>query len=212
MTPRDALGLRLEAVDFIRIDDEVFITLLPPREKAWNIEICGYDIINVKSAERHFNNIVQKVLNKQTQTETAKFIVLDQAEGIEVELQAPGYWWPVKGKSLQPRLLPCPMNNDPGNFRSEPMHPIQLSVIQSEIKRSLETIRFERGSYDLSISLGCLAVDGFEDPKMEIGKKFFLPNFIDSIFKGAKTCTVRKWFVPFLCPGRIVASNFLQAL
>ncbi|KAF2661354.1 hypothetical protein K491DRAFT_574225, partial [Lophiostoma macrostomum CBS 122681] len=192
VNPRDAFGNKLEALNEIRMEDEVFITLLPHRRPPWQVEIRGTEPLNVKAAEAHYKNLVQKVLTKQTMGTTSINVILDASEGTHVRWSLPNDWWPHREAILVPRLLTSLV--DAGSFRNESLHPRNLNSIEHSIRNSIEAIRFEQGSYVFAIRLGCLALsDGQKsseryDPVVDI-RSFKV--FID----GSISCSVQRWLV-----------------
>jgi hypothetical protein len=193
ISPRDVFGNRLEALDAIRMDDEVWITLVASRDPPWQVEIRGLEMACVERAETHYRNLVQKVLTKTDVESSATNIILDEAEGSEVQLSTLSSleeWWPDKTHQLVPRLLVSPM--DAGSFRQETMHPEKLATVEQAIERALETIRFDTGSYDFAIRFGCLCLSGLENS--EAGKVYPLRSFKKGI-EGKVSCVMKKWSV-----------------
>lgn len=194
ITPRDAFGNKLESLDFIRTECEVFITLLPNQRgiQPWQVEISGYHMDNVLAGEQNYRNVVQKIHTQKFLGHDPVNIILDETEGIDITLEQADDWWPRKAFSIVPRLLPTPMTDDPGTFRREPLHYTKLETIQRQVQRSLEAIRFEKGSYDFAIRYGCLAVGNL--PISEIGNNYSMASFTKGI-NTTRRCHVMKWFV-----------------
>lgn len=198
VTPRDVFGNKLEALDSIRVDDEVFIGLLPARNPPWQVEISGFHDDNVESGRRHYLNLVHKARLKNFLGSHTLNIILDGSEGNTIILQSPPGWWPNRSH-IVPHLEHSSdlMGDPPGSFRNETLHPDQLARIQHRVERALETTRFHRGSYDLSIRLGALALKGLKAE--EIGKRYPVPSFQRSIDSGGVVeCQVNKWSVAHL--------------
>jgi hypothetical protein len=196
VTPRDVFGNKLESLDSIRTDCKVFITLLPNRQDLppWSVEISGFHMDDVQTGEQYYRNVLQKVITQKFLGHEKVNMILDENEGIEVLIEQAEDWWPRKAFMMKPRLLPTPMSDESGTFRSQGLHFTQLATAQHHIQRSLEAIRYEKGAYDFAIRYGCLALSNF--PVDEIGKKYSLTSFT----KGINTtigCHVMKWFVVF---------------
>lgn len=199
--PRDVFGNKLEALDTIRINDEVWITLLPHRDPPWQVEIQGMDRACVDRAEAHYRNMIQKVLTATERVSSTTNIILDESEGSKVQLSRLSTnegWWPNKMHMIIPRLLVLPM--DVGNFRQETMDPEKLTEIEEGIRHALEGVRFDKGSYDLAIRFGCLCLDKLEEKEVQEimdspqnnGKTYPLQAFKNGI-EGKVSCVVKKW-------------------
>jgi hypothetical protein len=197
VTPREVFGNKLESLDSIRTDCEVFITLLPNRQglPLWSVEITGFHMDDVQTGEQYYRNVLQKVITQKFLGHEKVNMVLDGNEGIDVLIEQAEDWWPRKAFNITPRLLSTPMTDEPGTFRSQGLHYTQLATIQHHIQRSLEAIRFERGSYDFAIRYGCLGLSNF--PVDDIGKKYSVIRFANGI-NTKVGCHVMKWFVAML--------------
>jgi hypothetical protein len=160
------------------------------------LEIRGSDIKRARSAEQHVNVLIEKVqLMFNNKVVYPKYMILDRREGTEegVIYERADRWWPDDGRHpIAPRLLPCGMTSSgPGEYWD-----LQLSQhcdIQNEIQRALDIARYEKGSYDLSIRLGCLAL---RDDVSSIGTKRSQKDFLsDIINKKGLDCVVKHWYV-----------------
>lgn len=189
VTPRDVFGNKLEALDSIRAEDEVWITLLPHQDPPWQAEIQGFEMTNVELAEAHYGNLVRKAQIRRAGGSSSTTIILDEAEGSEIQLHEADGWWPNRAYKIVPCLLISPIDG-PGSFRSRPLHPLNITEIEQEFRRSLEAVRFEQGSFDLTIRFGSLCLDGLE--AKEIGKNYPLASFKKSI-EGKVSCKTKKW-------------------
>jgi hypothetical protein len=154
--PKDVFGTDFSLLDPIRTGDEVYIIPIPYTQ---SFEIFGFEARHVDTAEQHYVNMVQKIqMNKFGATHSIH-IILDETEGIDVQLEAAGEWWPNRrSHRIVPRLIPSPIMNSLGNFRGDGLHCTQLSVIQHNIQLALETIQYERAHYEFCIRFGCLAL------------------------------------------------------
>jgi hypothetical protein len=194
ITPRDVFGNKLESLDSVRTDCEVFITLLTDRDNLppWQVEISGFNMDDVQTGAECYRNVIQKIMKQKFLGHEKVNMILDEIEGINVLIQKADEWWPRKNFKIVPRLLPAPMSDEPGTFRSEGLHFTQLAMIQHHIQRSLEAIRFERGSYDFAIRYGCLALSNFSID--QIGNQYSVTRFMNGI-NTVVGCHVLKWFV-----------------
>ncbi|KAF2267033.1 hypothetical protein CC78DRAFT_566447 [Lojkania enalia] len=193
--PTDIFGTKLEALDSIRKDDEVFISLLPHQNPPSKVVIEGYEMECVINAEQHYLNLAQKVLmNKLREFNSASVnIVLDQDEGDKVVINQTEDWWPVTKDLAIPRLLVSLMD-EPGRFRRAGLPPKQLRRIQEEIRSVLDTIRFDRGFYDFTIRFGCVALSGLTKKDME--KQYPVKAFLKNI-DSRPLCQVKHWAFDF---------------
>lgn len=194
LTPRDVFGNKLQSLDFIRTGCEVYITLLPDQANLprWQVEICGYNMEHVLAGEDAYKSVIKKIHTQKFLSPEKITLILDENEGFHVLLKEAEHWWPQKAFGIVPRLISTPMADDPGTFRTTPLHFTKLASLQNQIERYLKAIQFEKGSYDLSIRYGCLALGGLANS--EIRKQYGMNQFI----KGLNTtvdCHVNQWFV-----------------
>ncbi|KAF2002946.1 hypothetical protein P154DRAFT_487968 [Amniculicola lignicola CBS 123094] len=197
VTPRDAFGNKLEVLDQIRTEEEVYITLLPNHAALWQVELQGYELARIDAAEMRYVNLIQKVYQKSISGDDNAItnIILDETEGLQVALTVADDWWPSRVIKVVPRLIYSPVMNEPGSFRKDGLHHAQIRVIREAIRRSLEKVRFEKGSYEFSIRFGCLALKGL--PEEEMGKAYPLTSFRKATDSGsAVECHVTKWLQP----------------
>ncbi|KAH7385604.1 hypothetical protein BKA66DRAFT_583220 [Pyrenochaeta sp. MPI-SDFR-AT-0127] len=214
ITPRDVFGNKLERLDSLRMQDEVFITLLPAHYGIWTIEILGPNVINVEAAESHFLTIVEKICTESFGTQHSFNLILDDREGIDVVLEEAEMWWPNHNDRIVPRLLPHRMMDDPGSFRRESLHATYLSKLQNSFQLALEAVRQTKGAYDLTIRLGCLAISSKHVKDDKIGHISHKENFLKEI-DGKVQLDVKKWFADGVVGAQIFrqlvsASNFLE--
>ena len=191
ITPVDTFGLKLKTLDSIRTQDEVFITLVTGKG-GHRIEIQASEEARVQTAEEHVSNTIKKVFVKQLGVTYAQNVVLDENEGIEVALERAEGWWPNLSNNVVPRLLPSPIMFEPGSFRQDVLHPKQLFPIEQAIEAALHAVRYDRGSFDFAIRLGCLVLNAKQMPETEIGQRYSKDRFMKSI-NGRVECDVKKW-------------------
>lgn len=140
------------------MEDEVYISLHVPRAGEAALLFQGNSQSDVELAKRHALNLVNKVKGKFHDVELT-LIILDKNEGSEVTFDAP-LNPPFPTKELAPRLKVDPVMQE--GLRSHYEHslsPDVLSLIQHRVRCALESIRYERGFYDLSIRLGAFVVE-----------------------------------------------------
>ncbi|EFQ89709.1 hypothetical protein CFE70_002210 [Pyrenophora teres f. teres 0-1] len=206
INPRDIFKNKLEALDVIRTNNDVYIILSPGPGQAWQIEILGEDMDKVITAEAQVQTVIEKI-----QTDAAGFqhtvnIILDDREGITVILEEAELWWPNRNDRLVPRLLSHPLMDVPGAFRQDFLHYTQLKKIQSSFKASLEAVRYRKGSYDMAIRLGCLALSSKRAAEIPPGTTVEKEDFQKGI-EGIFQLEVKRWLA-----GRTVGSQILRAL
>lgn len=146
----------------------------------------AYDNANLAAAEEHLMTMIEKVKEEEMGAHNSLTIVLDDQEGIDVVLERAGSWWPKFEDPVVPRLLPSAMMNLPGSFRREPLHPAELSRIEHSFQEALESVRHRKGTYDMAVRLGCLAIRskhiGDDDIGMKYDKELFLKSLDTSIW------------------------------
>ncbi|KAF2272100.1 uncharacterized protein EI97DRAFT_485524 [Westerdykella ornata] len=190
ITPRDAFGNKLENLDVIRQSDEVFITLLPQGNPPWQVEIQGFAEANVQAAKEHYLNLVAKIEKKEfSQSETTN-LILDEEEGTQVVFQPPPTWWPASS-GIVPRLVTSLMD-DAGEFRNRPLHAVRLTQVEDELLEALGSIRYEPGSYDFAIRLGCMALRGGWNQDRVLRYGVALAD-LKRFMEGTVSCQTRKW-------------------
>jgi hypothetical protein len=187
ITPRDAFNNKLEALNIIRITDEVYITLL--RGQDWKVEIQGFEKAKVDAAEEHYRNMIKKITMRRTGTSIPVIAILDEAEGTNVILSKPQAWWPLLDGQYVPHLKTCLMD-DPGRFRHRLPHPLIIKDVEDEICRAIEAIRYEPGAYDFAIRLGCICLTGLRNPPLGVEQS--VVSFKRAI-QGIATCVTRRW-------------------
>jgi hypothetical protein len=174
------------------MQDEVFITLIPNPNGPWQIELAAYDVVNVEAAEEHIGTMIERVRIEAMGSRHTLNMVLDEREGIIVELQQDEPWWPNHFDRIVPRLLSSPIMNEPGSFRQEGLHTTQLSLIQHHIKLALESIRHRKGSYDFVVRLGCLALSSKHVRDDRVSERFAKDKFVKEI-NTSVDLEVKKW-------------------
>ncbi|KAF2631906.1 hypothetical protein BU25DRAFT_454288 [Macroventuria anomochaeta] len=190
VTPRVAFGNELQALNDIKKRDGVWMTLLPDH----SVQISGFDIINVEAAEGHYKTMVERIRTEKCSLQQATNMVLDEREGIDVVLLRAESWWPNRFDTVIPRLLPSPIMDQPGSFQEDGLHDTQLVEIRDPIKRALEAVSYERGSYDFVVRLGCIALDSKKIGEDQVGKKHGKEKFIKSI-NGKVDLACKKWLL-----------------
>ncbi|KAL1791959.1 hypothetical protein ACET3X_009710 [Alternaria dauci] len=208
ITPRDVFGNKLEALDAIRTNDEVFISLLSGRGDGGQIEIQAVDVANIEAAEAHLKTMIDRVKAGAMGQQQTLNMILDDKEGMEVELQEAGAWWPNLQDRIVPRLLPNSMMEFPGSFRGGFMPSKQLSKIQRSIQTALDAVRHKKGAYDMTIRLGSLALNSRHIRENEIGKKYRKDIFLKSI-NGSIGLESKKWLVDNGLGCRILESFYM---
>ena len=176
------------------MQDEVYIALRLGGEGIWQIEIIGFDTINVEAAESHVSTMVERVRIDSISVQHALNMILDDAEGINVVLKEAEPWWPTSHDHMVPCLLPHELMVDPGTFLSESLHPMQLSKIQHAFQSALEGIRCRKGAYDMAIRMGCIALSSKHDQIKKTGQVFHKENLRKEI-DGVTGLGVKKWYV-----------------
>jgi hypothetical protein len=199
IAPRDVFGNKLEHLDDIRTQNEVFITLLPKLDGVWQIEIVAAELANIEAAEAHLETMIEKVRAEHRGLQHELNMILDDQEGLEVILEEADSWWPNHNDRVVPRLLPSGMMDEPGSFRQEILHFTQLSKIQRSVQLALEAVRHRKGAYDMAIRLGCLAISSKHIKDDQIGKVFKKEVFVRSI-NGSVGLEVKKWYVTSTSP------------
>ena len=187
-------GNKLEALDKLRVRDEVFITLLPNSNGLWQVEIVGFDSHNVEAAREHYGTMIERVRADTFGLQHQLNMILDVREGIDVVLEQAEHWWPNRNDTIIPRLRPSPMMYKPGGFRREGLHSTQLAMIQHAIQQALEAVRSKKGSYDFAVRLGCLALGSQKMPDDQVGKTFQTAEFLRAI-DSRVDLMVKKWSV-----------------
>lgn len=194
IAPRDAFGNKLEALDPIRMQDEVFITLLPVQDGIWTIEILGLDIMNVEAAENHFRTMVEKVRTESCDAQHTLNMILDDREGINVVLEEAETWWPNHNDRIVPRLVSHDMMDEPGSFRHESLHFRRLLKLQDSFQLALESIRQKKGAYNLAIRLGCVAMSSKHVKNDKVGYVSHKESFLKEV-NGMIELDVKNWYV-----------------
>ncbi|CAN9459735.1 hypothetical protein CUC08_Gglean010604 [Alternaria sp. MG1] len=200
ITPRDVFGNKLEKLDAIRTYDEVFISILSAQGDIGQIEIQ-------EAAEAHLKTMIDKVKAEEMGQHHTLNMILDDQEGMEVELKKADTWWPNLQDRVVPHLLPNNMMDPPGRFRGAFMHSKQLSKIQRSVQLALDAVRHKKGAYDMTICLGSLALNSRHIRENEIGKKYSKDVFLKSI-NGSVGLEVKKWLVDDVLGCQILKSFF----
>jgi hypothetical protein len=186
-------GNKLERLDGLRMQDKVYISLLPNNGQ-WQLEIAGYEAEDVATAGEHLRTMIKKVRADAVGVHHTLNIILDEREGIDVELQPAEAWWPNHADRVVPRLLPSAMMNEPGSFREDGIDYIQLSVLQKKIKVALNHVRQRRGAYDFVVRLGSLALSSKHVGVDKIGQTYTKDKFLKGIDEKIEL-DVKKWYV-----------------
>jgi len=193
INPRDVFGNKLEGLDGLRMQDEVFINPdLKNQNGRWQLEIVGYDLAGVEVAEDHLNTMIEKVRVDAVGVQNMLNVILDQREGMAVELQRGEAWWPNCADTVIPRLLPSPMMDEPGSFRQDGIDRGQLAIIQESIKLALDSVRHRKGAYDFVVRLGCVALSSKQVKDDKIGEKYPTDKFLKMVNEKFEV-DVKKW-------------------
>ncbi|KAF2746488.1 hypothetical protein M011DRAFT_85036 [Sporormia fimetaria CBS 119925] len=153
--PIDFFGHKLEKLNPIRTEEEVYINLLPQVKPAWQVEIQGHREQNIQRAEERYKNMIRKIITKVTSGSSTCFIVLDDSEGDQVVMAD------REEDAYIPRLIVSKKRQrETGSFRNNPLDELQSAQLAAEIARALDTIRYERGAFGLFIHLGGLRLRG----------------------------------------------------
>ncbi|KAI4604780.1 hypothetical protein J4E80_010936 [Alternaria sp. BMP 0032] len=83
VTPRDVFNNKLEALNAIRTQNEVYITLLPTQNDVWQIEIQGRHIKEDKIGQKFGKDIFLKSINGPVTVEIKKWLA-DDALGSQI--------------------------------------------------------------------------------------------------------------------------------
>lgn len=211
--PKDVFGLKLEALDGIRLDEEVYIT--NSTSKAWAVIIAGYTEAGVEVAAVRYRQLIEKICNQTFNVLVHLNLLLDESEGSEVVLQeAPG-WWPHRHHRIVPRLINDSLLGVAGEYRDgAPLHDTQLVVFQESVKLFLESIRFEKDYYDFGIRYGSFVLHSSKrmKPEKEIGKTYPKNLFFKDISR-ENECETKRWLFTDdegtkLLNGMMAADNF----
>jgi hypothetical protein len=192
LSPRDVFGNKLERLDALRMQDEVWITLLRSNAGQWQIEIAGYEVADVEAAREHLDTMIVQVGADVSGIQDAHTIILDEREGIEVELQQDEEWWPNHTDRVVPRLLASGMMDEPGCFRQEGLHVTQLCNLRAAIKQALDNVRGKKGVYDFAVRLGSLALNSQKVSDDRVGETFKKETFLKEVH-GSIGLDVKKW-------------------
>ncbi|KAF2034863.1 hypothetical protein EK21DRAFT_55491 [Setomelanomma holmii] len=192
ITPRDAFGNKLEALNALRMHLEVYISLLPSHGGVWQIEIVGYHKYNVQDAEERLNTMIDRVRADASGVQHAHNVILDEREGIDVELQQDESWWPNHVDNVVPRLLPSGLMDEPGTYRQEGLDATKLSGLRYSLKLALDNVRTRKGAYDFAVRLGCVALSSKHVQGDKIGQTFNRKDFLNNINTKVEI-DIKKW-------------------
>jgi hypothetical protein len=175
------------------MQDKVYITLLPAsHDGQWQLQVLGYDTIDVDIAKEHLGTMIDTVRKDESGVQDTLNIILDEREGIDVALQKDEKWWPNHLDYIVPRLLPSAIMDVPGRFRQEGLHFTQLLSLQRCLKSALDNVRHRKGAYDFVVCLGCLALNSRHVSDDKVGKTFPKDTFLKQI-NGSVGLDVKKW-------------------
>lgn len=161
------------------------------------LEICGADINNARSAEHHIKVLLQKVqLTHNNKVVYPKYFILDTREdsGRGVLYEKAETWWPnCTAHPIIPRIFRCAMTSSEPGDHGQDLQLEQHYEIQNEIQRALDIARYEKGTYELSIRLGCLAM---KQPVSDASVKHDLDKFLVGITnKRELDFVIEHWYV-----------------
>ncbi|KAF2833240.1 hypothetical protein CC86DRAFT_415001 [Ophiobolus disseminans] len=193
VSPREVFGNKLERLDELRMQDKVYITLQQSNHDGhWYLEILGHDVVDVELAREHLTTMIQTVRADAAGVQDAHNTILDEREGMEVELQQCEPWWPNQADYVVPQLLSHAMMDKPGSFRQEGLHFKQHLSLQRSIKAALDDVRRRKGAYDFVVRLGCLALSSKTVSKGIIGRTVSKDSFSKQIHESVQL-DVKKW-------------------
>lgn len=195
LSPRDVFGNKIERLDTLRMQDEVWFILDQDEAKKWKIVILGHGQSHVELAKEHLEAHLTQVRAETSGINYGCNVFLDRAEGNHVELQQNEEWWPNQVDRVVPRLLPGPsIMDEPGTFRRSPegLSAVHLSLAQSAIKLALDKVRGRKGSYDFAVRLGCIALKAKHVSEDKIGQTFKRDVFVRDIETKVEL-DVKKW-------------------
>lgn len=187
-------GGKLEKLDSLRVQDKVWLTLSQNKAGRWQIKIAGHDVEEAEIAREHFQTLLDQVRADASGIQQTCNVILDEREGINVELQQDEEWWPNHTNRIVPRLLPHHMMNEPGSFRQEGVQEEHLSNIQTALKRGLDSVRHKKGAYEFVVRLGSLALSSKHVSDEKVGQTFAKETFLKDI-NGQIGLDVKKWQV-----------------
>jgi hypothetical protein len=185
-------GGKLERLDTLRVQDRVWVTLLQNDAGKWQIEIAGHELMDVATAREHFQILLDQVVIDASGIKHAYNVILDEREGIQVEIQQDEGWWPNHVDKVVPRLLPHQMMDESGSFRQDGVQETHLLGIEAALKRGLDNVRHKKGVYDFVVRLGCVAMDSKHVSVEKIGQTFTKDTFLKDI-NGPIGMDVKKW-------------------
>lgn len=193
--PRDVFGNKLEGLDKLRMQDEVWL-ILGQVDSKWQITIAGHGQSHVELAKKHLEAHLDQVRAEVSGMSYACNVILDQDEGDHVELQQNEGWWPNHADRVVPRLLPSPsaLVDKPGTFRHRELMPVHLSLVQTAVKLALDKVRGRKGSYDFVVRLGFIALKATHVGQDKIGKTFLKRVFVTDIERKVEL-DIKKWSV-----------------
>jgi hypothetical protein len=177
------------------MQDSVWITLIglqSSEDKKWQIEIVGHELGDVVTASEHLKTLLVQVEADASGIQHAHNVILDEREGIMVQLQRDEDWWPNHADTVVPRLPSDEMMDKPGNFRQEVLHSTQVDSIRTAIESSLERVRSRKGAYDFAVRLGCIALRSRHIGDDKLGQRFTKKTFLRNI-NGPVELDVKKW-------------------
>ncbi|KAH8731184.1 hypothetical protein GQ44DRAFT_699494 [Phaeosphaeriaceae sp. PMI808] len=194
LTPRGVFGNKLEHLDALRMQDSVWITLQSSHiGRPCQIEIIGYDLVGVQIAKQHLITFIDRVREDASGTQETLHIILDEREGIQVELQLCQTWWPSDVDKVVPYLSPPLIEMDePGSFRQQDLEDEQLFKIQVYMEDQLKHIRYKKGAYDFAVRLGCAVLSSKDVDTDRVGASFAKDKFLKEIH-GKVGLEVKKW-------------------
>ncbi len=157
------------------------------------VEIFGSKFDNVNVAEDHYKIMIERVRTEKCSLQQATNIILDDQAGTVTLLQA-GSWWPNRSDTVVPRLLLSSTTDESASFREHRLDDEQLKTIQSAVERSLNAVRYRKGSYDFVVRLGCFALDAEKVTESQVGRTHGMAKFANSI-KGMVDVKSKDWSV-----------------
>jgi len=192
--PKEKLGPKLQMLDPIRMEHEVYIWPAGTQE----FIIGGQDIENVHRAKERCRNLIDKICIETFKAPNDACFILDRDRGDVVVLEKAEGWWPYRYFLwITPRLLPDPSQDVRSRSQNDNyLHPTQLSFIQTVLINALDKVGYEQGNYDLSIYLGCVAL--LRPDKTMVGMMHSKNKFKEAIAERHLACQTNKWCVVYV--------------
>ncbi|CAI6238966.1 unnamed protein product [Periconia digitata] len=186
--PKDVFGTKLEGLDDIRLDEEVWIT--PCKQPLWAVQFQSFSEAHVVAAMERYTRLILKIQNQSYGNLESLNLVLDAHEGGQVFLhEAPG-WSPDRLNTITPRIIKDALLAEPETIDDSD----DITRIQKALRISLDAIIYDRAHYDFSIRHGLFVLRSSNkmNPKIEIGKTYSTEQCI-KFLKETEACDTKRW-------------------